>query len=195
MSLRTFFLRSEYNLWRGRIRIAWQNIKFSYAVRPLKYRFLEFAQKYLFLGISARWRREKQAVANAARFQAQISERQRLCPHLKGMRFLNMTGARRPSVLEDYNVSFHRFINNRGRVICNYCKRVWWEGDPDWKDALNMVAKSNNKPSSSEIPAAVLRGEFPWKSSAASSTKSSFFSRVLRTLKNSLTSLRKIAGM
>jgi hypothetical protein len=152
MSLRTYFLRSEFNLWRGRVREAWSNIRFQWAMRPLKARVREFARKYLFWGVFARWHREKQATANSNRWLAEVKRRQNLCSHLKGQRYFNMTGAPRPSALEDYNVSFHRFINNRARIICNKCRRVWWEGDPDWKQALYMVKNSTNKASSSEIP-------------------------------------------
>ncbi len=184
MSLRTYFLRSEFNLWRARIRKTWNDIKFSFTRRPLKSRIREFAKKYLFLGIFARWSREKQATTNTNRWLAEIRRRQDLCSHRKGQRFFNMTGSPRPLVYhEDYNVSLHTFIDNRRRVICNICKRIWWEGDAGWDKALYMAKNySSNKPSSSEVPGAVLRGEFPWQSQNQR-TKSLYWTRTLNLLK------------
>lgn len=186
MSWRTSFLKSEYNTWKWRIRDgvsrSWSRITFAFAMQPLKYRVHAFFQRYFFVGLTQRYQREKQAVANAASTLARISARQRLCPHLKGQRFLNMTGAPRPAApFRDYNASFHRMINNRARVICNYCKRTWWEGDADWSEALRMVQHSTNQPSSSEVPGTVLRGDFPWRQPI----KLSFWTRTLTRLKKS----------
>ena len=118
MSLRTYFLRSEFNLWRARIQKTWNDIKFSFTRRPLKSRirvlvqkYQAFAQKYLFLGILTRWRREKQSAANAVSMLAAITRRQDQCPHLKG-RWLDSNYLQRyhlkpiGTTHKDYNVSF-----------------------------------------------------------------------------------------
>jgi hypothetical protein len=185
VSLRTYFIRSEFNLWRGRVREAWSNFRFRYAMRPLKARVREFARKYLFWGVFARWHREKQATANSNRFLAKVKRRQDLCSHLKGQRYFNMTSAPRPPAFTDYNVSFHRFVNNRARIICNVCRRKWWEDDADWDKALYMVKNSSNVPSSSEIPGVMLKDK-TWQNQR---TKSSCWTQTLQMLRSKFKNL------
>lgn len=74
------------------------------------------------------------------------TERQKRCRHLKG------GGYGLSTIGRDYNISYHRFINNRARIRCLTCGKVWWENEPGWKEALEMMNQSSNTPSSSEIP-------------------------------------------
>ena len=67
------------------------------------------------------------------------------CDHLKGGRF------KMRSIVGDYNVSMHTFIDGSIKVWCNLCSAVWEPDKPGWKEALNMVKHSTNRPSSSEV--------------------------------------------
>lgn len=91
--------------------------------------------------------------------------KQARCKHLKG------TGKGPKSPQIDYNVYHHTFISKDQWIKCNNCNMKWFPQDtPEflyrpgrvkpipnhtkqgWHDALNMMANSTNKPSSSEIP-------------------------------------------
>jgi|ERR1700688_514279 len=72
-----------------------------------------------------------------------IQKDPKTCRHLKGGGITNG--------VKDYNVLTHTFPNDRTRVRCGNCGRVWWNTDADWQDALRMVSQSTNTASSSEV--------------------------------------------
>jgi hypothetical protein len=72
-----------------------------------------------------------------------IQQDPKTCRHLKGGGITNG--------VKDYNVLTHTFPNDRTRIRCANCSRVWWNTDADWQDAVKMVQQSTNTPSSSEV--------------------------------------------
>jgi len=107
-------------------------------------------------------RRQQYARNRSGADQAMI-DRQKACKHLKGGAFRMKTAAK------DYAVYLHRFIDNTQYVKCFLCKMKWYLTDTQerivrggkvlvnhtgigWREALQMMDDSTNKPSSSEIP-------------------------------------------
>lgn len=108
-------------------------------------------------------KRQAQRDRNAAsHFQDELSV-QAKCKHLKGGR------TRLRTQIDDYAVYMHTFINGERVIKCQLCAAKWKIKDTieflyrygkqvanhtgiGWKEALQMLGKSSNKPSSSEIP-------------------------------------------
>lgn len=66
------------------------------------------------------------------------------CKHLKGTQSFR-------TAHRDYNVACHTFVDGRTKVWCmNGCGFVSWRGDENWKQALDMMEQTSNRPSSSE---------------------------------------------
>jgi hypothetical protein len=79
--------------------------------------------------------------------QQEIRDRQKRerkdCSHLKG-------GRPKSGLIKDYCVSLHTFIDGRKRIRCLLCGFTVWNNEPGWAEALKMVKKSSNSPTSSE---------------------------------------------
>jgi hypothetical protein len=54
------------------------------------------------------------------------------------------------SLHSDYAVEHHRFIDGSERIRCILCSKFWTPTDPDWKQAVEMMENSTNRPQSSE---------------------------------------------
>ena len=92
-----------------------------------------------------------------------VTERQKVCKHLKGGKH------RKRGSEKDYAVFLHRFIDNTQYVKCMLCKMKWYPTDTverivrggkvllnhtgiGWREALLLMEDSTNTPSMSEIP-------------------------------------------
>jgi hypothetical protein len=107
--------------------------------------------------------RQVQRNRNAASHSEDAQAIQTKCKHLKGGR------SRLRTQIDDFAVYMHTFINGERVIKCQLCGAKWKANDTveflfrygkkvanhtaiGWKEALQMLAKSSNKPSSSEIP-------------------------------------------
>jgi hypothetical protein len=116
-------------------------IRFKNFINAEKQRkaFVEYWKNYV-----PQYSRRTEAEHTACRRRATTSPS--VCQHRKGFH-------RRPrSVVKDYNVSFHRFIDGTERIRCLSCGKKWFPSDADWQQALNMVEDSTNTRTASETP-------------------------------------------
>jgi hypothetical protein len=111
---------------------------------------------------TARIARQKQRNASAIHNFHKRGSRQTRCLHEKG-------GAHRNKKISDPSVYMHRYIDGTLVIKCQGCNFAWKEGDTKkyitrfgvkqpnvtrlgWADALEMLARSTNTMTSSEIP-------------------------------------------
>jgi hypothetical protein len=110
----------------------------------------------------ARIARQKQRNATAKNNYLKRGSKQSRCLHLKG-------GAHRNKKISDPSVYMHRYIDGTYVIKCQGCNFAWKEGDAkkyitrfgvkqqnvtrlSWEDALEMLSRSTNTMTSSEIP-------------------------------------------
>jgi hypothetical protein len=111
---------------------------------------------------TARIARQKQRNATAINNFQKRGSKQARCLHLKG-------GAHRNKKISDPSVYMHRYIDGTYVIKCQGCNFAWKQGDTkkyitrfgvklpnvtrlSWDDALEMLSRSTNTMTSSEIP-------------------------------------------
>jgi hypothetical protein len=125
----------------------WTFLKRLYAIIAWEIDFFRGQHKLREMARNYKPKHTPRTLEECQRVRDRIRKDPATCKHLKGGNL--------KTIVRDFNLSHHTFIDGSQRIICNFCGKKWFKDSPDWNEAVKMFEQSTNMSSASEqVPTA-----------------------------------------